>query len=234
MKYGPLVYLGIFLALATSWCGLIFAPYSQLADMGAVKVPPTNQIYPTAEPGRAVQGAEVYRENGCFYCHTQQVRRWGAGLDEAGAEIARQWGPRHSVAQDYLYDQPVMLGDLRIGPDLANIGTRQTNAVWHLLHLYEPKITVPNSTMPPSPFLFEKRRIRGSRSADALELPERFAVEPGYEVVPKPEAHALVSYLLNLDKQAEFFPEASWPREQKPAAEAPTEGGADTNSPPAQ
>ena len=32
-----------------------------------------------------------------------------------------------SVDQDYLYDRPVMLGSQRVGPDLANIGRRQTN-----------------------------------------------------------------------------------------------------------
>ena len=35
-----------------------------------------------------------------------------------------------SVAADYLYDQPVMLGSQRIGPDLTNVGLRQPDAAW--------------------------------------------------------------------------------------------------------
>ena len=41
-----------------------------------------------------------------------------------GPDIARGWGMRQSVAEDYLYDQPVQLGSLRAGPDLANVGVR--------------------------------------------------------------------------------------------------------------
>ena len=37
----------------------------------------------------------------------------------AGPDIARGWGLRHSVAEDFLYDNVVQLGSLRIGPDLA-------------------------------------------------------------------------------------------------------------------
>ena len=39
-----------------------------------------------------------------------------------GPDIARGWGRRHSVAEDFLYDDPVQLGSLRIGPDLAGRG----------------------------------------------------------------------------------------------------------------
>jgi hypothetical protein len=36
-----------------------------------------------------------------------------------GADLARGWGRRRTVARDYLRDQPVMLGTVRFGPDLA-------------------------------------------------------------------------------------------------------------------
>ena len=36
-----------------------------------------------------------------------------------GADISRGWGLRHSVAEDFLYDDLVQLGSLRVGPDLA-------------------------------------------------------------------------------------------------------------------
>jgi len=61
--------------------------------------------------------------------------------------------------------------------------------------------------MPPFRFLFEKRKIRGQPSPDALVLPREEAPAPGYEVVPKPEAKALVAYLLSLKANAPL-PEA--------------------------
>src|SRR5262249_40302182 len=73
-----------------------------------------------------------------------------------GPDIERLWGRRGSVTQDYLRDYPVQLGRLRLGPDLANYGARNTNAQLILLHLYEPNRTMPGSMMPPYRYLFEK------------------------------------------------------------------------------
>ena len=75
-----------------------------------------------------------------------------------GPDIARGWGMRQSVAEDYLYDQPVQLGSLRAGPDLANIGVRDPDANWQLTHLYAPSGVVKGSTMPPFRYLFELRK----------------------------------------------------------------------------
>ena len=54
--------------------------------------------------------------------------------------------------------------------------------------------------MPPYRYLFEKRKISGQPSADALVLGGKDAPEFGYEVVPKQEAKDLVGYLLSLDR----------------------------------
>ena len=43
-------------------------------------------------------------------------------ITATGPDIARGWGLRHSVAEDFLYDDPVQLGSVRIGPDLADVG----------------------------------------------------------------------------------------------------------------
>jgi cbb3-type cytochrome oxidase cytochrome c subunit len=114
-----------------------------------------------------------------------------------GPDIARGWGLRQSVAEDYLYDWPVQLGSLRAGPDLANAGAR-ADANWQLLHLYAPKSVVKGSTMPPFRYLFEVRKIGREPSPTALKLPPEFAPPAGYEVVPRPEARELAAYLLSL------------------------------------
>jgi cytochrome c oxidase cbb3-type subunit II len=202
MRYGPLIFLGVFLTLAGSWCGLVLLPQIQLGRQQAVKIEETGELYPQPRSGLAQQGLEVYRANGCVYCHSQQVRPEGFGAD-----ILRNWGQRRTVARDYLYDKPVMLGTMRTGPDLTNIGLRQSSVEWHLSHLYNPQITSKGSIMPPFPFLFEKRKIGARPSPDALKLAGKFAPEPGYEIVPKPEVKALVQYLLSLKANAPL-PEA--------------------------
>lgn len=122
-----------------------------------------------------------------------------------GADIARGWGLRHSVAEDFLYDYPVQLGSLRIGPDLADVGRRLTDANWQLLHLYAPRSVVKDSAMPPFRYLFETRKIGATPSPDALNLPKEFAPAAGYEVVPKPEAKKLVAYLLSLHADVPLY-----------------------------
>ncbi len=126
-------------------------------------------------------------------------------LRPIGPDIDRGWGKRRSVAEDFLYDCPVMPGSQRIGPDLANVGTRIPDANWHLLHLYAPAEQVKGSVMPPYQYLFVKRRIEHTRSADALALPPALAPEPGYEIIPKPQARALVAYLLSLHSDVPLF-----------------------------
>lgn len=115
-----------------------------------------------------------------------------------GADISRGWGIRRSVAEDFLWDAPVQLGDIRVGPDLADVGARLPDANWQLLHLYAPQSVVKNSAMPPFRFLFQVRKIDGAPSPDALQLPKEFAPPAGYEVVPTDDAKNLTAYLLSL------------------------------------
>jgi len=202
MNYGPLIFLGAFLTIAASWCGLVLVPQLQFGRQEPIKIEETGETYPQRRPGQAEQGREVYRANGCLYCHSQQVRPEGFGAD-----IARNWGRRRTVTRDYLYDKPVMLGTMRTGPDLSNIGVRQTSPAWHYLHLYNPQITSKGSIMPPFPFLFEKHKIGPTPSPEALALPPELKIEPGYEVVPTRDAKTLVEYLLSL-KAIAPLPEA--------------------------
>ncbi len=207
MNYGPLLFLGILLTLAGSWFGLVLTPNRQLGDLQPNVNTNTAAVYPQPLPGEAAQGREIYRSMGCNYCHTQQVRPDGFGSD-----IQRGWGKRRSVARDYIYQKPVMLGSSRTGPDLTNIGERQPSYDWHLTHLYNPQTTSKGSIMPPYAFLFEKRKIGyEGASTNALKLSGEFAVEPGFEVVPKPEAMQLVEYLRSL-KTSVDLPEAPLPK----------------------
>jgi len=154
----------------------------------------------------------------------------------AGPDIARGWGKRRTIAQDFLYDSPVMPGSQRIGPDLANVGSRLPDVNWHLLHLYNPKI-VPDSPMPPYRFLFEKRKIERAPSPDALALTGGLAPDPGYEIVPRPAARALAAYLTSLQANAPLFespltaPAPAAPATNAPAGATNAPAAAATNTP---
>ncbi len=215
-KSGPLLFLGILFAMATSWFGMIFIPVAELG--GAQQEITDKGLYPSPRPGLAAQGAEVYRANGCYACHSQQVSQKGSGGD-----FERGWGRRRTVGVDYLWDNPVMLGETRLGPDLANIGHRQTNTTSLLVHLYAPKQASPGSSMPSYSYLFEKRRSAGHPSPDALPLTGEFAPGEGYEIVPKAGALQLAAYLGSLASEEWVF-EFPPPEEPKKAAS--------TNAPP--
>jgi cytochrome c oxidase cbb3-type subunit 2 len=114
-----------------------------------------------------------------------------------GPDIARSWGLRGSVAEDFLYDNPVQTGSLRAGPDLADEASRLPDINWQLVHLYAPRSLIEGSMMPPYRYLFEVRKIGRKPSSDALMLPPELAVV-GREIVPTPEAKELAKYLLSL------------------------------------
>jgi cytochrome c oxidase cbb3-type subunit 2 len=115
-----------------------------------------------------------------------------------GSDIDRGWGMRRTVARDHIFDQPPLLGTMRTGPDLANIGVRQPTENWHYLHLYDPQITSEGSTMPPFRFLFERRPLTVEVPYDALQFPPDMD-DPTTVVVPDRGAKALVAYLKSLD-----------------------------------
>ncbi len=272
MNQGPLVFLAAFCSLAGSWYGFVLQPQMQVGRMQQTNTL-AGATYPVARPGLAQEGLQVYRANGCAYCHSQQVGQTGAVFDillaepgtnrpvlieamrtvkpglsdpdalqildklpkelarvdtrakadaavktlrnagakaqflvvPVGPDIARGWGKRRTVAEDFLMDAHVPLGAQRIGPDLASVGVRQPDLNWHLRHLYAPGADVKGSTMPAYRFFFERRKITGQPSADALVLPAEFAVPAGYEIVPRPEAVALAAYLVSLRTDAPLY-----------------------------
>lgn len=218
MKNLPLLFCGIFFALAFSFTGLILSSHIQIGGLTQTtetldengNLMEGETLYPLKAPGLAQQGKQVYIEMGCIYCHTQQVRR-----DGFGADFDRGWGPRQTVARDYILQDRVLLGTMRTGPDLANVGGRFANQAgrdWHHVHLYNPQIVSKGSTMPPFAFLYEVREIDGTPSSDALTFPpgSEYAPAEGYEVVPTRRAVALVEYLLSL-KINYSLPEARIP-----------------------
>ena len=277
MKGLPGLLLGIFATFAFSWIGLALVPNYQIGHLNPQSDEEQTDVYPLPQSGMADRGRKIYVANGCYYCHTQQVRP-----DYDSSDIDRKWGDRRSAPRDYIFSRPVLLGEFRMGPDLSNIGHRapaaedqagaaapaaspaaaagsspatspaaaaaaspaavaaasppananapkaaaspaapapgtqqatsmdlgpngeplppEYSAAWHHLHLYSPRSVNFDSNMPSFRFLYEKRRISGQRSADALNLTGDDAPPNGFEVVPTYNAQCLVAYLMSLDQ----------------------------------
>lgn len=138
------------------------------------------------------RGRAVYIAEGCVYCHSQQPR----SADQA-PDSERGWG-RPSVAADYVFDKPHLLGTMRSGPDLLNIGARLPSASWHLTHLYQPRAIYDWSLMPSYGYLFEVK-AQAEPGDIVVSLPPRYQPPSGV-VVAKPEALDLVAYLLSLKR----------------------------------
>src|SRR5437879_239967 len=91
------------------------------------------------------RGRIIYGREACAYCHTQQIRFLAADVRRFGAP---------TEAWETKYDFPQLWGTRRIGPDLSrefNLRPRD----WQLTHLYNPRLVVRDSVMPPYPWLFD-------------------------------------------------------------------------------
>src|SRR5687768_2798972 len=139
MNIAPFIFVGLLATFSISWFGYVFRPYVELSRQEPFQHPITQQVYPINRGGFAQQGAEVYRAQGCAACHTQQVRSEAEGND-----IEWGFGSRRTVGTDFMLENPPLLGGIRLGPDLSNIGLRKgTNDIeWHYAHLLAPKSKV--------------------------------------------------------------------------------------------
>lgn len=196
MKPLTLFFSALFACIAFSFMGLILTPLLQLGSLETILI--DDNRYPPLPSGLAQQGKQTYRQLGCAYCHTQ---------------LADQ-GRRQVVARDYIRQERVLTGTLRVGPDLMNFADRVLNTEnrtmeqvkQHLYQLlYDPQRVSLHTNMPPYPFLYQKRKIENTPSLKALQTSD--PLPQNYEVIPTPEAEALAAYLLSLTLDYEL-PEA--------------------------
>jgi cytochrome c oxidase cbb3-type subunit I/II len=139
---------------ALSFFLLAILPGKELADEIKRVAPVTMPTLTTSEQ----RGKVIYGREGCAYCHTQQVRSLAADVRRFGAP---------TEAWETKYDYPQLWGTRRIGPDLS----REFNvhpSDWQLTHLYNPRLVVPDSIMPPYPWLFSASANQPTQ--EALDL----------------------------------------------------------------
>lgn len=121
---------------------------------GLVEIAPLFRIETTIEKVEGMRpytplellGSKVYKREGCYGCHSQQVRVLRDEVERYG---------HYSLAAESMYDYPFQWGSKRTGPDLARLGGKYSDD-WHTRHLINPRNLVPESIMPNYDFLLEK------------------------------------------------------------------------------
>jgi cytochrome c oxidase cbb3-type subunit 2 len=146
-------------------------------------------------PALQLAGRDVYVAEGCYGCHSQQIRPFRSETE--------RYGP-YSVSGEFVYDRPFQFGSKRTGPDLARVGQRYSDD-WHRLHLLKPQDLVPDSNMPAYPWLADnmvdgelvQKKMRTLQLLGDPYSDEEIAAAAD-AVAGKSELDALVAYLQNL------------------------------------
>jgi len=142
-----------------------------------------------------LEGRDIYIREGCIGCHSQMVRPFRAETERYG---------HYSVAGESVWEHPFLWGSKRTGPDLARVGGRYSDE-WHRVHLMDPRAVVPESNMPPYPWLAENF-LTGELTAKKMQIFRDFGVPYSEEdiagaqelVAGKSELQALIAYLQSL------------------------------------
>ncbi|MGD8811042.1 MAG: cytochrome-c oxidase, cbb3-type subunit II [Gammaproteobacteria bacterium] len=121
---------------------------------GIVEIVPLYTIKSTIETVKGVRpysplelmGRNIYIREGCYTCHSQQVRPFRDEVERYG---------HYSLAAESMYDHPFQWGSKRTGPDLARVGGKYSND-WHVAHLVDPRSVVPESIMPTYGFMLTR------------------------------------------------------------------------------
>ncbi|MFZ5780567.1 MAG: cytochrome-c oxidase, cbb3-type subunit II [Pseudomonadota bacterium] len=138
-----------------------------------------------------VLGRDIYIREGCYVCHSQQIRPFKDEVERYG---------HYSLAAESMYDKPFQWGSKRTGPDLARVGGRYSND-WHVAHLKAPRSVVPESIMPAYSFLAE-RPLNYSNVADHLKAMRAMGTPYTDEMIANARADLLAQVDPNADTTA--------------------------------
>ena len=185
--------MAVLIVIAISFGGLV--EIVPLMFKGAI-VQPADGVKPYS-PLR-LAGYDVYVSEGCYGCHSQQIRPFRSETERYG---------HYSVAGEFVYDRPFQWGSKRTGPDLARVGGRYSDE-WHYLHMMDPRAVVPESNMPAYPWLAD-RLVNGDRVEQRMRALKRLGHPYSEEdiegaaaaVQGKTEMDALIAYLQGLGTQ---------------------------------
>jgi cytochrome c oxidase cbb3-type subunit I/II len=140
-------------------------------------VPLTGKIKPYTP--LELLGRDIYVSEGCYNCHSQQIRPLFAETERYGD---------YSRAEEGLYDRPFQWGSRRIGPDLAREGGRNTH-LWHYRHFLAPNSMTQGSIMPA--YLHFEKELNFKTLPARIKAVGYLGTSYSDEVKQDPEAHAI-------------------------------------------
>jgi cytochrome c oxidase cbb3-type subunit II len=152
-------------------------------------------------------GRAVYIREGCYLCHSQQIRPFRDEKDRYG---------HYSIAEESMYDHPFQWGSKRTGPDLARVGGKYSDD-WHRQHLSHPRDIVPESVMP-NYFWLDKKMVDVAETVQSLKVMTMMPFNPvpksiytdayindaQVQLKGKSDLDALIAYLQSLGNHIKF------------------------------
>lgn len=90
-------------------------------------------------------GEDIYRIEGCWYCHTDQTRTL---VQDTVLNGSPDYPAPPSSASEYIYQRVTFPGTRRIGPDLSRVGIKRPTRDWHMSHFLSPTSQSKGSIMP--------------------------------------------------------------------------------------
>jgi cytochrome c oxidase cbb3-type subunit I/II len=144
-----------------------------------------------------LEGRDVYVREGCYTCHSQMVRPFRTEVLRYDPNGLRNDASR---IEESMWDHPFQWGSKRTGPDLAFIGLKGYDHLWHFQHMLDPRSLSPGSVMPSYPWLLSQQvdlaltpyKLKSMR---ALGVPYDDADIRGVENVYRTQARTIVDYL---------------------------------------
>jgi cbb3-type cytochrome oxidase subunit 1/cbb3-type cytochrome oxidase cytochrome c subunit len=133
--------------------------------------------------GAAADGRAVYLQEGCQTCHTQVVRPI---VSDVGLGAV-------SVAGDYAYETPVLIGHRRLGPDLMHVAGRSIDARAAELAGPEGDPSQYREEAGRDVARFLEAHLRDPRAA------RPWSTMPSYDHLSDSDLEKLVAYLLSLE-----------------------------------
>ncbi|MEE9367756.1 MAG: cbb3-type cytochrome c oxidase subunit II [Pontiella sp.] len=134
--------------------------------------------YPVHEyTEQELRGIATYKNEGCVYCHTQQIRRLDSDQRRYGWRLV---DAPPSEAWEYVNDKTHFLGTKRTGPDLARVGGKYSSE-WHWAHFKDP-------------------RNMGEKFPNRKGIFEKASIMPSFAYLSDEEIHDLTAYIQTLGR----------------------------------
>ncbi len=135
MNNGVLLFFGVLFAMIASWFSFVHSPQLQLGSQVPEQDEATGKMFPLHRTGSANRGLEVYRQNGCVSCHTQQVRqksyRFSLVADDWGTNTAQIGKALSSLAEGLFQEgNPLPPTPFPIQDDLSLVEANRIAGRW--------------------------------------------------------------------------------------------------------